>query len=137
VDQFNYGTEYSRLLLGDAPALEREVSRLDEQWQVERKKHFVSYGEDSTPEPPSASGTVGSIVVGVVVVAFGVFWIAEVSARGAPGFSPLFGMVIFIVGIGFPIYHGYKFSVYRRASEEYERRREELVAQMNDVDGPQ
>jgi hypothetical protein len=145
VDKFNSGREYSSLLLGDAPAasspgsaldvarsrLEREVSRLDQQWQVERKKHFVTYDEDSPPEPPNASGTVVSIVVGVVAVAFGVYWIAEAPTMWAAGFFPI------IIGIGLPIYYGYQYSRYSRASGEYERKREEFIAQMNDVDGTQ
>lgn len=110
--------------------LQNAVSRLDREWELERERYMVAgrYGYRYVPNRAM------SIVGGVLIVGFGVFWTAGASAI-AGGFDgvfslfPLFGILFIVTGIGMSIYSYSKASQYERAYQDYQQRRADLLAE--------
>lgn len=106
--------------------LQNDLEQLDREWQAERSQYLITNkrGETSEPSP------VGAVVVGVLVIGFGVFWTVTASSMGAPGVFPLFGMVF----IGFAIYGIIstvnKAGGLRGARDDYESKRVRLLAEI-------
>jgi hypothetical protein len=105
-------------------ALQNEVAQLDREWALERERYMISgkYGHRSIP-------TRGlSVLVGVLVVGFGIFWTAMAASSGAPGFFPLIGVFFILVGAGASITSFTKAGAYEQAHDAYRRRRSQLLA---------
>jgi hypothetical protein len=107
--------------------LQNDLERLDREWENQRNGLLVR-GKDGNLTEPSAAG---SMVVGVIVIAFGIFWTVKASAMGAPGFFPLFGLVF----IGFALFGmisgASKASQYRSEQAVYQGRRDALIARID------
>ena len=110
--------------------LQNELLRIDQEWQSEREHHKVSYGKHSAPTEPTVFGTVMSLFGGLFAIGFAIFWIGQASSMGAPSFFPIFGFVFIAFGIGLPIYHFIKYSRYKSAYDNYQRRRSEVLAKL-------
>jgi len=105
-----------------------QMEQLDREWMIERERYMVrgKNGNVSMPNGP------GAIVGSVVAAVFGVFWtIAAASARGAPPFLPLFGVVVIIAAVVGGLTAVGKAALYGDAERDYQRRRRELQDQLN------
>ena len=107
--------------------LQNDLERLDREWENQRNGLLVR-GKDGSLTEPSAAG---SMVVGVIVIAFGIFWTVKASGMGAPGFFPLFGLVF----IGFALFGmisgAAKAGQYRNEQAAYQGRRDALIARID------
>ncbi len=103
--------------------LQSELDRLDREWMMEKESYTVR-GKDGEYNVPSAAG---GIIGGAVAVVFGIFWIGMASSMGAPGFFPLFGLVV----IGFAIFGAVtsvrKADMYATNKRRYEQQRRSLA----------
>jgi hypothetical protein len=104
--------------------LENEVARLDREWQLSRERYMVAgrYGNRYVPSRGQ------SVLGGVIVVAFGIFWTATAASMGA-GLFPLFGVIFILLGAGMSVYSYSKAGEYEEAYQKYQRRRAELLGQ--------
>jgi hypothetical protein len=106
--------------------LQNDLERLDREWDNQRNGLLVRSKDGSLSEPSSA----GSVVGGVVVIVFGIFWTVTAAGMGAPGFLPLFGLVF----IGFAVFGmisgASKASQYRSEQAVYQGRRDALIARI-------
>ena len=103
--------------------LQNRLLRLDREWSEERQRYLVhdKHGRQHVP------GTAGGAIGVVMAVGFGIFWIITAGSMGAPGFIPLFGLAVIVIGVLVGISHMGKAEAYRTARRRYERRRRELV----------
>ena len=107
--------------------LQNDLERFDREWDTLRDRLLVRSKDGSLSEPSAA----GAVVVGVVVVGFGIFWIATTLSTGVPGFFPLFGLVFIGVAIFGMISSTAKAKEYQRLQAAYQGRRASLVARIN------
>lgn len=107
---------------------QNEVARLDREWELERENYMVAgrYGGRHIPN----AGL--SILGGVFVGAFGIFWTIMASSMGAPVFFPIFGVLFVLFGIGMSIYSVTKATGYQAAHEQYRARRARLLGEKRD-----
>ena len=107
---------------------QNEIAELDRAWEIERENYQIAgrYGQRYTP------GKISSVVGGVAIVAFGIFWTSMASgmSSGMPGgmgsLFPLFGLVFVIAGAAMSIRAFVKAGQYEQAQTRYRQRREEL-----------
>lgn len=106
--------------------LQNDLERLDREWADQRNTLLVRGKDGSLSEPSSA----GSVVGGVIVILFGIFWTIGAASMGAPGFFPLFGLLF----IGFAIFGivsgASKASRYQTEQADYQGRRDALIARI-------
>lgn len=106
--------------------LQNELERLDREWALQREDFMVT-GKHGHRSLPSSTG---SLVGGFVAVVFGFFWMVLAGGMGAPLPVPLFGLVF----IGFAIFGmvsgATKASGYRDAESAFNRRRNDLIRQV-------
>jgi hypothetical protein len=107
--------------------LQGKLALIDQQWQEEQEQYKVSYGKYSPRTVPNEFGTVMSLFGGIAIVAFGIYWMLQASKSSMPGFFPMLGCVGIASGIGLPIYHFKKYSTYKSAYSEYQRRRSNVL----------
>lgn len=107
--------------------LQNDLERLDREWESQRSGLLVRNKHGNVSEPSA----VGSIVGGVIVIGFGIFWTVMAAGMGAPAFFPLFGLCF----IGFAVFGmirgGAKASEFQRGNASYQSRRAELVARLD------
>lgn len=111
--------------------LQNDLERLDREWEGLRSGLMVRSKNGHVSEP----STVGSVVGGVVVIGFGIVWITFATSMGAPGFFPLFGLVV----IGFAAFGmisgASKASAFQRGRQRYEAERQHLVSRLENERG--
>lgn len=111
--------------------LQNDLERLDREWDNERRGMMARDKHGNTSVPSSA----GSIVGGMLAIGFGIFWIVTTSTMGAPSLFPLFGLVF----IGFAIFGMMRgatmASSYHQRLGEYESRRRQLAARLDEERG--
>lgn len=111
---------------------QNEVEALDRQWESEKESYMVTgkHGHRSLPT------RTGSVIGGVVIAAFGIFW-TIVSSGIAGGFGgpftlfPLFGVIFVIGGIAMSVHSYSKAVAYENAQRRHQRRRRELRRRIN------
>jgi hypothetical protein len=109
--------------------LREELAELDGQWELERDQYLVQFKQIRYLP---TKGT--SVLIGVVMVAAGAIWTAGAHRiKGAlPGDMPnsfsWFGVLFTIAWLGFSVYSYLQADRYERASEAYQRRREQLIS---------
>ncbi|MES2659955.1 MAG: hypothetical protein V4689_15145 [Verrucomicrobiota bacterium] len=103
--------------------LQNDLERLDREWDNRRESLLVRNKNGHTSVPSSA----GSLIGGMVMVGFGIFWIGMTSSHSAPGIFPLFGLVF----IGFAIFNMVngtaKAGAYKNHRSDYENQRQQLI----------
>ena len=113
-----------------APALPRDLARLDRDWLMARQQYMVMnrYGRRYVPTPA------GSLMVTVSVVGFGAVWTVTAFHMGdarAGRFDPFPFLGILVIGLGIVVgtlsYR--KARRYQKAFDEYRRRRRELLTE--------
>jgi hypothetical protein len=125
------------------PAVEQlrnELRRIDRAWETEQEHHKVFFAKNTDPRVPNGVAAVMSIFGGLLIVEFGVFWIGDTNDIGAQDVAPIFGYlfpmfgtVSILIGILTPIFYIVKYSRYKSAYDEYQRRRSEVVAEFDKV----
>lgn len=97
----------------------QQLEDIDRQWEQERESYMVT-GKHGHRHLPSTSG---SVIGGIMVVVFGVFFVA---AAGRAGPIPvLFGLVFIGFGLVACITSYAKADAYQQAEQAYHRRRSE------------
>lgn len=106
--------------------LQNDLERLDREWENQRSSLLVR-GKDGHVSEPSSTG---SMVGGIIMIVFGVFWIGMASSIGAPSLLPLFGLVFIGVAI-FSMLNGItKAGAYQSKFSDYDGKRQRLVARL-------
>ncbi len=123
----------------DAIRAQNELEEVDREWQMESEQYMVQgrYGRRSLPN--SGGGVVGAVIVGLLVVGFGVFW-TIIATFMTSGFLfsefpfslvgivfPLCGVVFIVVALAGIIMSVSKVSQYGKAEQVYLKRREALL----------
>lgn len=106
--------------------LQNDLEQLDREWESERL-HYMVKGKDGSHSEPSSAG---SVIGGVVMVVFGIFWTGIAASMGAPGPFPLFGLLFIGFAIFMMISNAGKAQQYSAAADTMRRRREELLADL-------
>ena len=120
-------------------AQQNEVAQLDREWEIARESFMVTGKHGHRHLPTQA----GSLVMGVVIGLFGLFWTAMAFGvtgamaghGGFPGGSPgglaaifpFFGILFIVVGVGMSLYSFSKATQYADAERQYRTRRAELL----------
>lgn len=106
--------------------LQNDLELLDRDWESRRNTLLVRSKEGNVSEPSSS----GSLVGGIIMIAFGIFWLGMTSSIGAPAFFPFFGLIF----IGFAVFQMIngtsKAEEYRSLRRNYETRRSQLMRQI-------
>jgi len=114
--------------------LQSELLRLDQEWSADQPSS-PSDGRSSIPQPPSAFGALISAVVCLFLVGFGLFWVVKTwNVTPMPSLLRRVGHLAILAGIGVPIYHGLRYSAYLQAYQAYQRRRDEILADLHDLE---
>lgn len=112
-----------------APAMQRDLARLDRDWLIERQQFMIMnrYGRRYVPTPA------GSLTVAVAVVGFGMVWTVTAFQMGDARAGrldpfPFLGIVLAVLGIAVGVASYRKARRYQKAYDDYRRRRQELLA---------
>ena len=103
-------------------AIESELNAIDAQWDRERETYMIT-GNNGVKKLPTVAG---SVVGGVIVVVFGIFWTAPAASMGGGGFAA-FGVLFILFGIGVSAYSYGKAQAYLAAERRYRRRRSATI----------
>ena len=111
---------------------QNELAQLDREWELEREDYMVTgrYGNRHIPKQST------SLLSGIVIVVFGIFWTSmasTITGFGAPGafsFFPMFGVLFIVVGVIVSISSFFTARQYNEAQRRYKRRRRELTKRM-------
>lgn len=101
---------------------ERELERIDREWERERQSLMMTNKRGQTYAPSVAAGIFAIVIGG----GFGLFWTATAAGMGAPAIFPMFGVVFIILAVGLGISSISKAGEYQRAERAYRRRRAEV-----------
>jgi len=114
-------------IAGDVESLnlQSELDRLDREWMLQRDRYMVQ-DEHGHRHFPSKTG---SMVAMVFVIGFAIFWMA-MAAAASPFFS-LFGLIFIAVAIWSFTTRRRKADEYERLRRQYERRRKEILRQID------
>lgn len=113
-------------LLDKLSTLERQnqLAQVDRQWDRERERYLVTNKQGHRREPNRAA----AIMSGILVLAFGIFWMVVVTSKArSPSFS-LFGLVFIIIGLAVSILNYNRSAEFRRAQRRYYQRRREIIS---------
>jgi Short C-terminal domain len=102
---------------------QNDVAQLDREWALERDRYMVAgrYGYRYLPTKGM------SLLGGIVIVVFGIFWTMFAAGMGAPIFFPLFGVLFILMGIGVSVNAFIKATQYEQARQHYQQRRAALL----------
>jgi hypothetical protein len=105
----------------DHPEQQNDVAQIDREWEMERERYLIR----SRSGQRYAPSTGAAVLMGVVSVGFGAFWVfITISIAGsAGGLFSLFGLFFIAAAVGLSIYQFSKAQRYRTAYREYQRRR--------------
>ncbi len=111
--------------------LQNDLERLDREWQMGRERYLVvdKHGRSHLPSRGA------SLLVGLVVAGFGVFWTVTAAGMGAPGFFPLFGVLFVGMAVWMAFAGAAKAAAYERDCAAYEGRRGRLLAEIREREG--
>lgn len=105
------------------------VAQLDREWEMQRENYMVT-GKYGARYKPTRGG---SVIGGIVIALFGTFWTAlasSIPAHAPVGIGvvfPLFGVLFIVLGVGSAIHSFTKADSYEKAEQRYQRRRQELL----------
>jgi hypothetical protein len=107
----------------DALKVQSDLERLEREWEVEREQYMLrsKYGQRYVPTRAM------SIVVGVVMASFGIFWTTASAQGSGSAYMSILGIIPILAGIGFGIYSHSKAVEYEQAFSRYQRRRSRLL----------
>src|SRR6478736_6636819 len=110
---------------------QNDVAQLDRGRAIERDRYMVAgrYGYRYLPTKGM------SLLGGIVIVGFGIFWTMIAAGMGAPIFFPFFGVLFILMGIGVSVNAFMKATQYEHARQNYQRRRAALL-ERQDRDRP-
>lgn len=96
-----------------------ELERIDREWEQERQGFLTTDKRGNTHEPTTA----GAILMGVILIGFGLFFAVTSGGIGAPFIFPLVGLGFAGFGVFMLVAGPAKAREYQRAQEAYRRRR--------------
>jgi hypothetical protein len=104
---------------------QNELASIDREWEIKREDYMIR-GENGHRYVPTRGM---SVVSGVMVVGFGIFWLMTLSSMGGPGGGGLafFGVLFICFGIGMSIYSFTKAEAFEDAQNQYRARRKKLI----------
>ena len=94
-----------------------ELTAVDRQWEKEREGYMITDKHGRRREP----SVVGSVIIGVVFVLFGAFWMMR-----APSPVAMLGIVVILIGVGSSIYSYIRAKDFLAAQSRYRRRKSKL-----------
>jgi hypothetical protein len=103
--------------------LQNDLERLDREWDNRRQSLLVRNKHGAVSEPSSA----GSLIGGMIMIVFGIFWMSMATSIGAPSFFPLFGLLFIGLAVFSMINGTTKAGAYKSGRDDYEARRRQLV----------
>jgi len=106
--------------------VQNELERLDREWTLERENYMLT-GKGGGRSVPSATG---SIIGGIVAVAFMIFWIGGASSAGAPAPFVLFGVAGLVFAIFAMINGVSKAGAHETAEQRYQNARRLLIQKL-------
>lgn len=106
--------------------IESELERVDREWHDERESLKIRNKHGYASVPSETGGILGMIIA----VVFGIFWMSQASAMGAPSIFPMFGFVFIVVGVIAGLNCMSKAKKYKSGKSEYERRRRKLYKKL-------
>ena len=114
--------------LSEAILVEKEIERLDREWNLKRKAFPNKIDYFDTDRPPGETAVKGVIqgVVAIGAIAFVLFWINTANSMGAPTFFVGFGYLFLfaLVGKYLTILMGH--NTYQNSKNDYLKERENL-----------
>jgi hypothetical protein len=123
--------EKTESMAGDLKVIqaEMELQRVERDWEIKQKQFMVTdkHGRESTPS------MVGSVIGGIIVIIFGVFWIGLAASMNAPPLFPLFGLVFIGAAVFGLIKGATKSTGYQNALAEYQTRRAAAVRRLEEA----
>lgn len=122
----------------DTIKLQNELERIDREWAAERER-FMVRGRNGTMGLPGDGGGVGliaSILIGVIAVAFILFWIGTAFSMGAPIVFLIFGVGVLVVVILGIVIAANKSGPYRQAQIRYQDRRQAALDNLQEREQP-
>jgi len=112
--------------------IQNEVIQLDQEWERERQT-LMTHGRYGSRFVPTVNGSIfGGIIVGVI----GLLMLVFGNSVPHTGSFTLFGIAGILVGIAYGVSGTAKANAYRQAQGRYQQRREELTAQVRDMEKP-
>lgn len=110
--------------------IQNELERVDREWTIDRERYQMR-GEHGHLYVPTKAG---SIIGGVLILAFGGFWTVTAASMGAPFFFPLFGVAFIILGIFQAVRGLSKAEEYTRRRQKYQRDRRAISKRLGHID---
>ena len=113
--------------------LQNELSRLDQEWSLEREHYF----EDRRmvhAHPPTAGQTNQRILFSIIAIAFGVIWIGVSASQAGAGGAPVFGLLPIVFGIASLFHAGSQRTRYNAALGCYHARRDKLLRALSELE---
>lgn len=121
----------------DEMLLEKQIARLDRDWDMERERYMIETSDGKKEIPTSGSGTTNAIGA-FVGIGFLIFWLIMVASMPNDGVTSVF----MLVGIGGILYvivrvinNSSKINEYNDAKQRYETRRAELLKRLESTTG--
>lgn len=96
-----------------------ELERIDREWEQERRQYLTTTKDGQTHEP----NAIGAVVMGVVVIGFGLLFSVTSGSMGAPFFFPVVGLFFCGLGVYLIVMGPKQAQRFRAAQEAYRRRR--------------
>jgi LSD1 subclass zinc finger protein len=100
---------------------DNDLDRLDRQWDQERRQ-FLIRGQNGELAEPSVAG---SVIGGIALAAFSVFWISIASRISGP--MAMFGIVFLIAGLAMSVVSAGGARAMNAAIQRHRRERDELT----------
>ena len=102
------------------------LAQLDRDWD-QRSASLMVHGKDGSASVP---GKISSVLMGVVMSGFGLFWTAAVGRSGAPAPMAGFGVLFIVLAIAMSIWTYSKAHMYETLQNDYDRNRSQLKARL-------
>jgi len=103
--------------------LQNELEQLDRSWDIYREGALVRGKNGHVSEPSAGS----SIIGGIVMIAFGIFFAVQAGSMGAPGIFPFFGVVMVLMAVFSMVKGSARASEFSSRQQQYEFTRRRLI----------
>lgn len=102
------------------------LAQLDRDWD-QRSASLMVHGKHGRAYVP---GKFSSVIMGIVMSSFGLFWTVGVASSGAPAPMAGFGILFIVIAIGMSIWTFAKAHMYETLQNEYEQNRSKLMTRL-------
>ena len=105
------------------------LAQLDRDWD-QRSESLKVQGKHGRAYVP---GKVSSVMMGIVMSGFGLFWTVAVASSGAPSPMAGFGVLFIILAIAMSLWTFVKAHMYETLQQEYEQNRSKLMTRLRQL----